>query len=86
MPGAKIQREQSLSIVGIWSFGPAASLGQLRKLGKKSGIAEKEMDEAENDVYDTGNEDSPLGTGGGILWPVCVRTRTGRCESGWARA
>jgi hypothetical protein len=34
---------------------PRQSYGHLRKLGEKFGIAEKELDEAENDVYDTNN-------------------------------
>jgi hypothetical protein len=41
--------------------------GHLRKLGEKFGIAEKEMDEAENDVYAARHENSPVGAAAGIL-------------------
>jgi hypothetical protein len=39
----------------------------LRKLGKRFGIVGKEMDEAENEVYDASHENLPGGADAGVL-------------------
>ena len=54
------------------------SKGHLRKLGKKFGIVEKEVDKAENDVYDTRHENFPVGSVSDSLMWNCV------CN-GWRR-
>jgi hypothetical protein len=46
---------------------PRELFGRLRKLGEKFGIAEKEMDGAENEVHDARHENSPVGADAGIL-------------------
>lgn len=42
-------------------------MGHLRKPGETFGMAEKEVEAAENEVYDTTNENSPVGADAGIL-------------------
>jgi hypothetical protein len=46
---------------------PKRIVWDLRKLGAKFGIAEKEMDGAENEVHDASHENSPVGADAGIL-------------------
>jgi len=41
--------------------------GHLREPGETSGIAEKELEAPENEVYATRNENPPIGSGAGIL-------------------